>query len=218
MTDDATQDALLAGYTRSLFAAEDEVLEELRYEMARQDLPQINISAEQGRLMQVLLAAVNARTVLEIGALGGYSAIWMARALPADGRLVTIELREERAAFARGFIARAGLDGVIEVRVGAALDVLRRLEEEGATFDAVFIDADKENYGEYLDFALTLVRTGGLILGDNAYQAGRVVDDEPSTPAVAAMRAFNQRLAGDPRLVSTIIPIRDGLTVSVVRD
>jgi caffeoyl-CoA O-methyltransferase len=211
------QDALLAGYTRRMFAAEDEVLEELRYEMARQDLPQINISAEQGRLMQVLLAAINARAVLEIGALGGYSAIWMARALPADGRLVTIELREERAEFARGFIGRAGLDGVIEVRVGEALDVLRRLEEEDATFDAVFIDADKENYGEYLDFALTLVRPGGLIMGDNAYQSGRVLDDEPTTPAVAAIQAFNQRLAGDPRLVSTIIPIRDGLTVSVVR-
>lgn len=215
MTDDTTREALLAGYTRRLFAAEDQVLEELRYEMARQDLPEINISAEQGRLMQVLLAAVNARDVLEIGALGGYSAIWMARALPPDGRLVTIEVREERVAFARDFIARAGLDGVIEVRLGTAPDVLRSLEEEGATFDAVFIDADKENYGEYLDFALTLVRPGGLILGDNAYQAGRIVDDEPDA-TVAAMQAFNQRLASDPRLVSTIIPIRDGLTVSVV--
>lgn len=217
MTDD-TLDLLLSGYTRRLFAREDEVLEELRYEIARQELPEIYISPEQGRLLQVLLASVEARAVLEIGTLGGYSAIWMARALPPDGVLVTIENREERAAFARDFVGRAGLEAVIQVRVGEALNVLKRLDDEDARFDAVFIDADKERYGEYLDWALALVRPGGLILGDNAYQAGRIVDDDPDSEAVAAMQAFNERLADDPRLVSTIIPIRDGLTVSVVRE
>ncbi len=216
MSDDTT-DALLAGYTRRLFAEEDEVLEELRYQISRQGLPEIYISAEQGKLMQVLLTAVEARDVLELGTLGGYSAIWMARALPPDGRLVSIERQEDRAAFARGFIERAGLQSIIEIRVGEALAVLEELNREDADFDAVFIDADKESYGEYLDWALTLVRPGGLILGDNAFQHGRILEEDPDSEAVRAIQAFNQRLARDPRLVSTILPIRDGLTVAVRR-
>jgi len=216
MPDDA-QDARLAGYVRALFAPEDETLEEMRYEIARKGFPEIYISAEQGRLLQVLLAAVDARDVLEIGTLGGYSAIWMARALPPDGRLVTLELREERAALARDFVARAGLDEVVQVRVGDALELLNELDEEDARFDVVFIDADKERYGEYLDWALALVRSGGLILADNAFQHGRVLDEESESEAVRAVQAFNERLARDPRLVSTVLPVRDGLTVSVVR-
>ncbi len=216
MPDDA-RDARLAGYVRALFAPEDETLEELRYEIARKGFPEIYISAEQGRLLQVLLAAVDARDVLEIGTLGGYSAIWMARALPPDGRVVTLELRQERAALARDFVARAGLDEVVQVRVGDALELLKGLDEEDARFDVVFIDADKERYGEYLDWALALVRSGGLILADNAFQHGRILDDEPESEAVRAVQAFNERLARDPRLVSTILPVRDGLTVSVVR-
>ncbi|HKJ93791.1 MAG TPA: O-methyltransferase [Longimicrobiales bacterium] len=211
------RDVLLNGYVRRLFAPEDEVLEELRYEIARQDLPEIYISPEQGRLMQVLLAVIGARHVLELGTLGGYSAIWMARALPPDGRLLTVELQEPRAEFARGFIRRAGLEDVIEVRVGPALDVVRELRDRNEVFDAVFIDADKEGYGAYLDAALDLVRSGGLILGDNAFQHGAIVDDPPPSPAVRAMQAFNERLASDDRLVSTILPIRDGLSISVVR-
>ncbi|MEJ2217943.1 MAG: O-methyltransferase [Gemmatimonadota bacterium] len=207
----------LSGYVHRLFAPEDDVLEELRGEIARQDLPEIYISAEQGRLMQVLLTAIGARRVLEVGTLGGYSAIWMARALPPDGRLVTIELRAERAELARRFIRRAGLQDVIEVKVGKALDVLRDLQSRREIFDAVFIDADKEGYGDYLDAALALVRTGGLILGDNAFQHGAIVEDPPPTPSVRAVQAFNERLASDERLVSTILPVRDGLTLSVVR-
>lgn len=211
------QEARLAGYVRRLFAPEDRVLEDLRQEIERQDLPQIYISAEQGRLMQVLLTAVGARRVLELGTLGGYSAIWMARALPPDGRLVTVELEQARAEFARGFIRRAGLEHVIEVRVGEAAAVLRDLRNGGQVFDAVFIDADKEGYEAYLDAALELVRPGGLILGDNAFQHGAIVEDLGPTPSVRAVQAFNERLAGDGRLVSTILPIRDGLSISVVR-
>jgi caffeoyl-CoA O-methyltransferase len=211
------QDARLAAYVRGLFAREDELLEELRREMGRRGLPEIYISAEQGRVMQVLLAAIGARRVLELGTLGGYSAIWMARALPQHGRLLTVELQEERAEFARGFFRRAGLDEVIEVRVGRALDVLRDLRNGHQVFDAMFIDADKEGYGAYLDAGLDLVRPGGLILGDNALQHGAIVVDPAPTPSVAAVQAFNERLASDDRLVSTILPIRDGLSVSVVR-
>ncbi|MEJ2186504.1 MAG: O-methyltransferase, partial [Gemmatimonadota bacterium] len=206
------QEARLAGYVRRLFASEDRVLEDLRQEIERQDLPQIYISAEQGRLMQVLLTAIGARRVLELGTLGGYSAIWMARALPPDGRLVTVELEQARAEFARGFIRRAGLEHVIEVRVGEAAAVLRDLRNGGQVFDAVFIDADKEGYEAYLDAALELVRPGGLILGDNAFQHGAIVEDPGPTASVRAVQAFNERLADDGRLVSTILPIRDGLS------
>jgi predicted O-methyltransferase YrrM len=211
---------LLSGYVRRLFAGEDPVLEELRYETSRQGLPEIYISAEVGRLLQVLLVAIGARRVLEIGTLGGYSALWMARALPDDGRLLTVEIDPERAAFARSFVSRAELDDIVEVRVGEASGVLTELvrglaagEEE--SFDAVFIDADKESYTAYLDAAMELVRPGGLIIADNAFRDGRVLDDDPDE-ATRGVLAYNERVATHERLASTIIPIRDGLVVSVV--
>lgn len=212
-----TDDVLLSGYVRRLFAPEDEVLEELRYEISRRDLPEIYVSAEVGKLLQVLLAAIGARRVLEIGTLGGYSAIWMARALPPGGELITLERDERHAEFAREFVARAGLEDVIEVRVGDARDLLPALAEErgSASFDAAFIDADKESYGTYLDWALTLVRPGGLIIGDNAFRDGRVLDDDPDE-ATRAIQSFNERMAAHDRIVSTVIPIRDGVAVGVV--
>lgn len=212
----------LGGYVRDLFAEEGAVLEELRREMGRQGLPQIFISAEEGKLLQVLLTAVGARRVLEIGTLGGYSALWMARALPADGRLITLEKDADRADFARDFVARAGLSDVIDVRVGDARELLADLVEDVASggeerFDAVFIDADKEGMVEYLERSLELVRPGGLILADNAFRSGQVLEDDPDE-ATRGILDYNRRAAGDPRLVSTIIPVRDGLAVSVVRE
>ncbi len=206
----------LTGYVEELFAEEDAVLAELRSEIPRQGLPEILISAEVGRLLQVLLHSVGARRVLEIGTLGGYSAIWMARALPPDGRLLTLELDEGRAVFARDFVARAGLESIIEVRVGDARTAMRELVAVGESFDAVFIDADKESYGEYLDRSLELVRPGGLILADNAFRSGRVLDDDPDE-GVRGVLAYNRRIATDERLVSTILPVRDGVAMSVVR-
>lgn len=212
--------ALMSGYVRDLFAGEDPVLEELRREISRQDLPEIYISPEQGKLLQVLLKAIGAHRVLEIGTLGGYSALWMARALPGDGTLITIEKDPDRAAFARRFIEKAALEDVVEIRVGDAREVLVELVEAvtagaGEPFDAVFIDADKEPFVEYLERSLQLVRPGGLILGDNAFRDGRVLEDDPDE-ATQGVLDYNQRAATDPRLVSTVIPVRDGLTVSVV--
>lgn len=216
MTEHTDASVLLSGYVRRLFAGEDELLEELRYEISRQGLPEIYVSSEVGRLLQVLLASIGARRVLEIGTLGGYSAIWMARGLPADGRLLTVEIDPRRAAFARDFIARAELDAVVDVRVGDARAVLQELVDAGAEpFDAVFIDADKESYVEYLDRSLELVRPGGLIIADNAFREGRVLDDEPDD-ATRGIQAYNDRIAADDRLASTIIPVRDGVAVSVV--
>ena len=208
---------LLSDYVEQLFAAEGAVLEELRAEISRSGFPEIYISAEQGKLLQVLLAAIGARRVLEIGTLGGYSALWMVRALPPDGRLVTLEIDSDRAALARRFVEKAGSERQIEVREGDARALLAAMADEGAEpFDAAFIDADKESYVEYLDRSLELVRPGGLILTDNAFRDGRVLDDDPDE-ATRGVLAYNARVASDSRLASTIIPVRDGLAVSVVR-
>ena len=214
-------DGRLSGYVRDLFAAEGPVLEELRAEISRREMPEIYISANVGRLLQVLLAGIEARRVVEVGTLGGYSALWMARGLPADGRLVTLEIDPERAELARRFIGKAGLSDVIEVRVGDARETLAELagavaSGDEAPFDAAFIDADKEGYVEYLDRSLELVRPGGLILADNAFRDGRVLDDDPDEATMGVL-AYNERAASDERLLSTVVPIRDGLVVSVVR-
>lgn len=210
-------DAGLSGYVQKLFAAEDGVLQEVRAESARRGLPEISVSAEVGRLLQLLLTAIDARTVLEIGTLGGYSAIWMARSLPADGRLLTLEIDPERAEVARTFIERAGLGSVVEVRVGDAVAILPGMAAAGDRFDAVFIDADKERYPDYLEHALALVRPGGLILADNAFWSGRVLEEDGADEGTRAVQRFNRRLAEHPGLVATVIPIRDGLAAAVVR-
>ena len=208
----------LAAYIERLFAREDEVLRELRAEIARRGMPEIYITPEEGKLLQVLLAAVGARRVLEIGALAGYSAIWMARALPPGGKLITLEIEPTYAELAREFARRAGLAGVIEVRLGVAMESLRQLvEERVAPFDACFIDADKAGYPAYLQWALRLVRPGGIILGDNVLWGGLVLEEPPRDDDTLALQVFNRRLATDPNLVSTIIPIRDGLAVAVIR-
>jgi caffeoyl-CoA O-methyltransferase len=209
----------LVEYVRGRFAQEDEVLAELRAEIPRHGMPEINISPDLGRLLQVLLRSIDARSVLEIGTLGGYSALWMARALPPapEGRLITLELDGERADFARRYVGRAGLESVIDVRVGDARELLEGMvERERGEFDVAFIDADKASYVDYLERSLELVRPGGLILADNAFRGGLVLEDDPD-PATAGILAYNERIARDDRLVSTIIPIRDGLAVSVVR-
>jgi predicted O-methyltransferase YrrM len=202
-------------YIVGLFGAEDELLASLREEADRTGLPPIAISADEGRLLQVLLTAINARHVLEVGTLGGYSAICMARALPPGGRLVSIEINEAHASFARRHIARAGLSDRVEVRVGRALDVLPALD--GERFDAVFLDADKEPLPTYFEWALRLVRPGGLIIGDNALWGGRVYEDDETDDKTKGVREFNRRMATDPRVLSIIVPTHDGVAVAVVR-
>ena len=213
-TDEITREEC-SRYVADLFAAEDEVLKDLRREMAELDMPEIYIGAEEGRLLQVLLKAIGARRVVELGTLGGYSAIWMARALPADGCLVSVEMEPERSRLARRFIARAGLDDRVEVREGVALDLLDELAASGP-FDAVFIDADKENYPRYLEWSIENVRAGGLVIGDNAFKGGRVVETGSEDPGVAGIQKFNRALAEDSRLTSIIIPTRDGVAIAVV--
>ncbi len=202
-------------YVAELFAPEDEALRSLRREMAAAGLPEIYISAEEGRLLQVLLKAVAARQVVELGTLGGYSAIWMARALPEDGRLITVEREPRRAELARRYIARAGLGDRVEVRVGEALQLLEPLKAAGP-FDAVFIDADKQNYPRYLEWCGDVVRAGGLVIADNAFKGGQVVDDSAQDDEVRGIREFNRRLARDPRFTAIVVPTRDGVAIGVV--
>jgi caffeoyl-CoA O-methyltransferase len=202
-------------YISQLFAREDDVLAALREEADRTGLPPISISPDEGRLLQVLLTAIGARRVLEVGTLGGYSAIWMARALPRGGSLVSIEVDTKHADFARRHIQRADLSDRVEIRVGRALDLLPALD--GDRFDAMFIDADKEPMPKYFEWGLRLVRPGGLIIADNALWGGRVYDETVSDPQTEAVREFNQRVAGDPRVSGIIVPTHDGVAVAVVR-
>ena len=202
-------------YIAGLFSAEDELLASLREEADRTGLPPISISADEGRLLQVLLTAIGARRVLEVGTLGGYSAICMARALPPGGRVVTVEIDEKHAAFARRYIQRAELGDRIEVRLGRALEVLPALD--GERFDAIFLDADKEPLPTYFDWALRLVRPGGLIIADNALWGGRVYDGDESDERTRGVREFNRRMSTDPRVLGIIVPTHDGVAVAVVR-
>ncbi len=205
-------DERLARYITELFAAEDDALAAVRSRHAREGLPDILISADEGKLIHVLLRAVRAARVLELGTLGGYSGVWIARALPPEGRLVTVERDPRHAAVARRAFAEAGVADRVELRQGTALDVLPQLVPP---FDAVFLDADKENLPAYFDWSMRLLRTGGLLLCDNAFFAGAVVDPaEPSTGA-HGVREFNRLAAADPRLAATIVPVRDGLLVGV---
>ncbi len=202
-------------YIAGLFSAEDELLASLREEADRTGLPPIAISADEGRLLQVLLKAIRATRVLEVGTLGGYSAICMARALPPEGRLLSIEIDERHAAFARRYIERAELGDRIEVRVGRALDVLPSLD--GEQYDAIFLDADKEPLPTYFEWALRLVRAGGLIIADNALWGGRVYEGDESDERTRGVREFNRRMATDPRVLGIIVPTHDGVAVAVVR-
>jgi caffeoyl-CoA O-methyltransferase len=202
-------------YISSLFGSEDELLASLREEADRTGLPPIAISADEGRLLQVLLTSIRARKVLEVGTLGGYSAICMARVLPTGSRLLSIEIEEKHAEFARKYIERAQLSDKIEVRVGRALDVLPSLD--GEQFDAIFLDADKEPLPTYFEWALRLVRPGGLIIGDNALWGGRVYSADENDERTRAVREFNRRMATDSRVLGIIVPTHDGVAVAVVK-
>jgi caffeoyl-CoA O-methyltransferase len=202
-------------YIASLFARDDDVLAALREAADREGLPPISISAITGRLLQTLLFAIRAERVLEVGTLGGYSAIWMARGLPASGRLVTIEIDERHAEFARRYFARAGLEDRIDLRIGRALDVLPAFD--GERFDAIFLDADKEPLPTYFEWALRLLRSGGLLIADNALWGGRVLDAGNEDEGTRGVREFNRRLATDERVLGTIVPVGDGVAVAVLK-
>jgi predicted O-methyltransferase YrrM len=177
---------------------------------AAAELPPITVSANQGKLLELLVRVHGARRILELGTLGGYSSIWLARALPPDGRLVTLEASSRFAEVARGNLARAGLGETVEVRVGPALETLPQLAAEAAPFDMIFIDADKANYPHYLEWSLKLSRPGTLIVADNVIGGGAIVETNGSEPwgedgGVQGVRCFYDLLAAEPRLTATAI-------------
>jgi predicted O-methyltransferase YrrM len=185
-------------------------------------LPAINVSPNAGKLLMLLAMAQKARQILEIGTLGAYSTIWLARALPPDGRLISLESNAEFAEVARTNIKRAGLSQVVEIRVGTALDTLPRLASEGlGPFDLIFIDADKPNTPEYFRWALKLSRRGSLIIVDNVVRDGEIANAASADPSVQAMRELNEMLAAEPRVSATAIQTvgskgYDGFTVALV--
>ena len=201
-------------YIAGLFASEDDLLRELREEAARAGMPAISVPPETARFLQVLVRAAGATSVLEVGTLGGYSAILMARAMGEGGRILSLEIDPEHAAFARRYIERAGFSHSIEVRVGPALQLLPTLD--GEKFDVVFLDADKEPLPTYLDWALRLLGPGGLVIADNTLRAGKVVDPSADDPQLRAIREFNRKLATSPRVTGLVVPIGDGVAVGVV--
>ena len=199
-------------YVTELFAVEDPILSKIRARHAAEGLPEINVSPEEGKLLYVLLLAIQARRVLEIGALGGYSGVWLARALPSGGELTTIEKDPKHAKVAREAFDMANLHGRVRLIEGAALEVLPTLPPG---FDAVFIDADKAPLPTYFDWGMRLLRKGGLLLCDNAFFHGAAVDPSDRSGPALGVRKFNELAAHDPRLVATIIPVRDGLVVGL---
>ncbi len=205
----------LVEYVRELFAVEDEALKLSGAISVERGIPRISIRPEEGRMLQLMLAAVGAKKVVEIGTLAGYSSTWMARALPEDGRLISLEINEDHAAAAREVFDRAGVADRVEVRVSPAMETLAEIEEMGP-FDAVFIDADKTGYPDYLEWAIENIRVGGLVMGHNTFRKGDIANpDAQDRPDVIAMKKFNERLANDPRLLGTIIPVGDGIGAAI---
>jgi caffeoyl-CoA O-methyltransferase len=206
--DDAT-----ATYLRTRYWEEDELLRELREDLERRG-PAIQVSAETGRLLATMIAAIGATRVVEVGTLFGYSGVWLARALPAHGHLDTLELSDVHADAAEGWFARAGLAERVTVHRGAALDTLAGLE---GPYDAMFIDAAKAEYTDYADHAVRLLRPGGTLLADNAIWSGKVADPSVNDAATEGIRRFHDRIAGGEPWASTVLPVGDGVSVSVKR-
>jgi predicted O-methyltransferase YrrM len=191
-------------YTTGLLQPADPVLEAAVKEAA--GLPNIAVSAAQGQFLHLLARAIRARRILEIGTLGGYSAIWLGRALPDDGRLITLELEERHAEVARRNFARAGLEGKIEVRVGPALESLAGLRaDRGEPFDLVFIDADKRNTPAYFVAAVDLAHAGSLVVVDNVVRQGKLIDTESEDPDAEGMRRLIEQMGADRRVVPAVI-------------
>jgi predicted O-methyltransferase YrrM len=193
-------------YISDLLIPPDPVLDAALQASEAAGLPPANVAPNQGKLLMLLAQIQRARASLEIGTLGGYSTIWLARALPADGKLITLEANPKHAEVARANIARAGLSGIVDLRVGRAIDTLPQLAAEGhSPFDLIFIDADKPSNPDYFEWALKLSGEGTLIIADNVVRDGAVIDTESHDASVQGIRRFNELVAAEPRVSATAI-------------
>ncbi len=211
------------GYITEMLIPKDHVLDAAISDSVAAGLPQINVTPTQGRFLHLLARVQGARRILEIGTLGGYSSIWLGRALPEDGKLITLESEPKHADVARKNIARAGLSGSVQVRLGRALDTLPQLQAEGrGPFDLFFIDADKQNIPEYFTWALKLSRPGSLIIVDNVIREGAVIESRSTDLSVRGVRRFNELLAIETRVVATELQTvgskgYDGFAIALVK-
>ena len=209
-------------YLCNLFLPHDAVLEEALAASVADGLPEIQVSPTQGKLLHFLARMQAAKRILEFGTLGGYSTIWLARALPADGRLITLESEAKHAEVARANIARAGLEKIVDLRLGPALQTLPQLAaEKQEPFDLIFIDADKEGYPEYFRWALRFSRRGTVIIADNVVRKGAVIEPNHDDPRVQGVRRFFELVAAEPRVTTTAIQTvggkgYDGFAVALV--
>jgi predicted O-methyltransferase YrrM len=193
-------------YLVSLLAPSDEALDAALTDSNEAGLPHINVAPNQGKLLQLLATIKGARRILEIGTLGGYSTIWLARALPSDGTLVSLELEPHHADVARRNLERAGLSSLVAIQVGPAPTSLRQMIDDGVEpFDFIFIDADKEGYPEYLELSLRLSHPGTVIVADNVVRNGEVTNPASADPRVQGVRAFLERAAAENRLEGTAV-------------
>jgi caffeoyl-CoA O-methyltransferase len=207
----------LHAYLLKVSLREPEILRRLRRETADGPGTAMQIGPEQGQFMQLLAELTEARRYLEVGTFTGYSALAMALAMPEDAELVCCDISEDYTAMARRFWEEAGVADRIDLRLAPALDTLAALEAEGRTFDLMFVDADKENYADYVEFGLKLVRPGGLIMIDNVLWGGSVVEPDKQDKDTRAIRALNTALQADDRVSLSLVPIGDGLTLARVR-
>lgn len=209
-------------YISNLLLAPDPILADTEAAIEASGIPLISVSPNQGKFLHILARLCQAKKILEIGTLGGYSTIWMARALPKDGKLVTLEIDPTHAAVAQKNIDRAGLQKLVDIRIGKAIDLLPLLQNAGeGPFDMIFIDADKPPYAEYFQWALTLSRPGTLIITDNVIREGKVLDPNHTDPMVAGAHRFNQALANSKAVTATIIQTvgskeHDGMAIAIV--
>lgn len=211
-------------YISTLFNPPDPVLDATEQSIVEAGMPVISVSANQGKFLYLLALLCRAERILELGTLGGYSTIWLARALPQGGRLVTVELEPAYAEVARKNLERAGLAGRVDIRIGRGLDVLPQLEAEGAgPFDMIFIDADKPPYTEYFRHALRLSRPGTLIVADNVIREGQVLDPGHPDERVTGVQRFNEMLAAEKSVTATILQTVgakdwDGMALALVNE
>jgi len=206
----------LYDYLRKVSLREPPLLAELRAETAKLPLSVMQISPEQGQFMALLAELIGARRAIEVGTFTGYSALCVALALPADGKLITCDVSEEFTSVARRYWARAGVDGRIELRLAPAVDTLQGLIDGGGacSFDLAFIDADKKEYDDYYERILKLLRSGGLMMIDNVLWSGAVADGRRRDADTVALRALNEKLSTDKRISLSMLPLGDGLTLA----
>jgi predicted O-methyltransferase YrrM len=211
-------------YLNAALLSADPILEAARAANAKAGLPDIAVAPNQGKLLYLLARIQGARNILEIGTLGGYSTIWLARALPPDGHLTTLEADPKHAELARANLIRAGFAEIVDLRLGKALDTLPELAAEGSEpFDLVFIDADKANMPGYFTWAIRLSRPGALLIFDNVIRDGRVIDAGSNDPNIQGVRRLNEMLAAEPRVSATCIQTvgskgYDGFTLVLVNN